>query len=107
MARGGRELDLDARAHEFGCVIAADDASSARHLQNELSKRLTKAKTGAREAMRMSLLYEIPSSVIVVCLFGVLMLIGDFGFRFGRRTRAKLTDYDGANLRTLQSSLLS
>jgi hypothetical protein len=56
--------------------------------------------------MRMSLLYEIPSSVIVVCLFGVLMLTADIGFRFGRRTRAKLTEYDGANLRTLQSSLL-
>jgi hypothetical protein len=56
--------------------------------------------------MHMSSLYEIPSSVIVVCLFGVLMLMADIGFRFGRRTRAKLTDYDGANLRTLQSSLL-
>jgi hypothetical protein len=56
--------------------------------------------------MRMSSLYEIPSSVIVVWLFGVLMVIGEIGFRFGRRTRAKLTEYDGANLRTLQSSLL-
>jgi hypothetical protein len=56
--------------------------------------------------MHMSSLYEIPSSVIVVCLFGVLMLMADIGFRFGRRTRAKLTEYDGANLRTLQSSLL-
>ena len=56
--------------------------------------------------MHMSSLYEMPSSVIVVCLFGVLMLMADIGFRFGRRTRAKLTDYDGANLRTLQSSLL-
>ena len=34
------------------------------------------------------------------------MLMADIGFRFGRRTRAKLTEYDGANLRTLQSSLL-
>jgi hypothetical protein len=56
--------------------------------------------------MRMSSLYEIPSSVIVVWLFGVLMVIGEIGFRFGRRTRAKFTEYDGANLRTLQSSLL-
>jgi hypothetical protein len=39
-------------------------------------------------------------------LFGVLMLMADIGFRFGRRTRAKLTEYDGANLRTLQSSPL-
>ena len=56
----------------------------------ELSKRLTRART--REAVSMSSLYEIPSSVIVVCLFGVLMLMADIGFRFGRRTRAKLTD---------------
>jgi hypothetical protein len=36
-AQGG-ELDLDACAHKFGCIIVADDAFAARQLQNELSK---------------------------------------------------------------------